>query len=870
MMLLCSLNKIYNYITSNNMPLRHGFRHGLCGINRRFRRCIHSTIHYQESHRLTGNMWRFRQFSYNALSSELLSLRWQGQESRSTCWKFWNGNIEKQHLDQYQSNHRPYSTGTNENEGEHVSNQGTPPSGVIRQIDFFEEPITFLKNVEKSRLFSIDESCLFHKHSRNPHQRQALQTSNQGLSESEERHNEIEALSSFDGMTMCIISRGSATVEEGNDGDGPDAKAMHASALAWGELLRYSWEWNGQNINTNNSDDYNNYVDCGAPEAFTAAPMLAVAAVAPVVAQNGRHYLQRIDKWLARTGNEGSGDSPPNLWKMACHAVSLRDCFVSPDATNSQNITTSETSSTSPVPLLTARERWHLHALYLLLHNNHRGAMGAYLRLLELYPGDLLGLSLALDVAFTLGDSRSALRAATNVSTYWSERDGGHLHLKPSHSGQILATALIAVGLASASSARASTAERLAESAITRDSQGAGGVAVWALSHCLGAEGRSSEMVSKLAGFDGTQIYESCGFLNFHNRMAGYGGIALLDQMRSGAGRAATRLYDGAFSRVLEYSGNDIEGLERGGEDVVLPEKLVPRNVKRDAATAIGSVFSGWFGGGNKTKREQSNQIETIGIKRRQLPRRTVEDVLCWLPPSPLLLTHATALLFRLTVSEGIVPSDQRWAGLSTAWNVMLQADTEKGKPTPDKRSAVDFMPLGLIAASILIDLSRLNVENHPAPLRNAMQGLNAMGRLMNLGQSYGTVNEACHLDEWRDVMRHLVNARDSCQRWEMPTGISSSTYTIPEYVPKEPMGWDMDMRQFLEYALCHAAMQIGDHESLSLVRAICSEGTTLRPNCPEIWWRYASVLDMLGDEVAAENARSASVSLGSGEGASF
>ena len=36
--------------------------------------------------------------------------------------------------------------------------------------------------------------------------------------------------------------------------------------------------------------------------------------------------------------------------------------------------------------------------------------MGAYLRLLELYPGDLLGLSLALDVAYSLGDSNAAVR----------------------------------------------------------------------------------------------------------------------------------------------------------------------------------------------------------------------------------------------------------------------------------------------------------------------------------------------------------------------------------------------------------------------------------------------------------------------------
>jgi hypothetical protein len=33
------------------------------------------------------------------------------------------------------------------------------------------------------------------------------------------------------------------------------------------------------------------------------------------------------------------------------------------------------------------------------------------------------------------------------------------------------------------------------------------------------------------------------------------------------------------------------------------------------------------------------------------------------------------------------------------------------------------------------------------------------------------------------------------------------------------------------------------------------------------LWWRYGQVLHMLGDDVAAENARAASISLGSGEG---
>jgi hypothetical protein len=95
----------------------------------------------------------------------------------------------------------------------------------------------------------------------------------------------------------------------------------------------------------------------------------------------------------------------------ARYAADFRDVFVS--SRNNGLISTDETHSTtlgSSVPILSPRERWHLHALHQLLQNNHREAMGAYLRLLELFPGDLLALSLALDVAYTLGDADLALR----------------------------------------------------------------------------------------------------------------------------------------------------------------------------------------------------------------------------------------------------------------------------------------------------------------------------------------------------------------------------------------------------------------------------------------------------------------------------
>jgi hypothetical protein len=699
---------------------------------------------------------------------------------------------------------------------------------VIRQSDFFGEAITFVNDIDESLITSVDKSMQV------PLQDEYHEI-NSKLDAKAKHENITKAIESFDGMALCIISRGASNLHTGNDGDGPDARAMHSSAMTWSELIRFANEWNG-------------FGYC------TAAPMLAVAAVAPLLAQGGRDYVHRIDRLLSATQDPSC--APPNLWKIANQAASFRDAFIkAPD-------------DDAVIPLLTPRERFHLHALAMLIRNNHRSAMGAYLRLLELFPGDLLGLSLALDVAYSLGDGEAARAAATNVSTYWSERDGGTLRLHPSQSGQTLASALVAVGLSSSSAlSRAATAESLVEVALARDPDGAGGTCVWALSNILGSEGRSSEMVSRLAGFDGTQLYQNCGYLNFQTRMAGYGGIALLDRRGAASERSSLRLYDGGFAYLLEYSGNNAVGIKHGGEEVALKDMKVPRSVASDV---VGSIFSGWFGSDDSKEKEDNPLLldqDTVQ-KKRQRPR-TLEDTLCWLPPSPILLIQATLLLFRLTLVDGVSRSDQRWVDLRAAWKYSLEMGIGVNSQKP-----FEFMPMALLASSLLLDPETLHVEKLPLRLESAMQGLNKMGKLMKLGQSEDDGNSTT-ASEWNEVLRNLAQARDSCQRWEMPDGIESTTYlpTSGDYNsksnPQYPIGWDFDVRQFLEHGLCYAAVQVGNYESLCLARAICSEGTTLRQNCPELWWRYSVVLDMLGDEVAAENARAASVSLGSGEGGS-
>ena len=81
-------------------------------------------------------------------------------------------------------------------------------------------------------------------------------------------------------------------------------------------------------------------------------------------------------------------------------------------------------------------------------------------------------------------------------------------------------------------------------------------------------------------------------------------------------------------------------------------------------------------------------------MKQRLLQRRTVEDVLCWLPPSPLLLMHATALLLRLTLSGAIAKSDERWADLRAAWTLTIKGQND------DEELETNTTPVELHAAS--------------------------------------------------------------------------------------------------------------------------------------------------------------------------
>ena len=337
-----------------------------------------------------------------------------------------------------------------------------------------------------------------------------------------------------------------------------------------------------------------------------------------------------------------------------------------------------------------------------------------------------------------------------------------------------------------------------------------------------------------LSGYDGMQHYERCGHLFHDSRLSGYGARFALDRDAAGAGRSAGRIYESAFQRII------IE------PDAIASTRMAPRNQRdlmmKHAGGAAKSMFSSLFGGGNSKTDvdEAATPLEDTYTKRPEGTKRTAIDALTWLPPSPQVLTEASMLLLRLTLSGAISEKDYRWRDLKAAWEKLLDLYP---KNTHDS-SALAFYPLARVASSLVLgnkDLTNGDIE----PVFNKLaEGAFLLGRAMNLGGEGldNNMDDEATKEMWKAVANCLAEARHG-------------------------KIWDMDARSLLDQGLCHAAVLSDDFESLCLARSVCSEAVSLRPNSPESWWRYSVVLDRLGDENAAEDARGASVSLGAGEG---
>lgn len=543
-------------------------------------------------------------------------------------------------------------------------------------------------------------------------------------------------------------------------------------------------------------------------------------------------------------------------------------------------------------------------------------------RHLQLCPGDTLALSLVLDLAHTVGNPKVALDAATSVSAYWNERRGGIL--RPSMPGYHTTSAMISVGLAVGG--RREEAELMATTCQQAGEKLAGGVATWAMAHIFDADGRTAEGISACANHDGIVHYEHCGLLFFDSILSGYGVRFALDREERGRGRsAAIRLYDNNFEQVLDSTGlaqgilhhsayrrapigwqlSKFESSENRnnrakafmanvfGESSSTPPKA--KNAVEDASSDPGEVL------------KRDNDTKTTGVPSIHWIewKPSMEDVLTWLPPTPQFLCDATLCLFRLTLNGTISCNDYRWENLQNAWSVLLEMDVryENDKKIPEDSKILtryNFYPLVCVAASLVADPDVVG-ELH-GPGGRLASALHKMGELLNLGgivtptsgdneedgdgdgggeenflstvlyreivadkepEFWLPVVEDEQREEWRTVLKLLMSAIDGVYD---PTG--EDEYDIMNAKISSPFqGWEFDVRPFLEHAAVYAACKCGDFESLSIARSICSRGVTLRPNSPEEWWRYSIVLGLLGDEVASEDALSASHTFGGGQG---
>jgi hypothetical protein len=184
--------------------------------------------------------------------------------------------------------------------------------------------------------------------------------------------NTTNAMEALDGFLLTVVSKGKSCIG-GGDEAGIDVKPAHATSLSWAELLRHAAVWN-------------------TPTTQRSSPMLAVVAVAPLLAQAGVAYVRHLDTLLQQASPGVKGLPVVQMMDLATAVVE-----------------TWMEHSDEALPW-NERECLHVQALSYLLKDQHRRALSVVLKILQLCPGDLLALTLAMDLAQTIGDKRAALR----------------------------------------------------------------------------------------------------------------------------------------------------------------------------------------------------------------------------------------------------------------------------------------------------------------------------------------------------------------------------------------------------------------------------------------------------------------------------
>ena len=635
-----------------------------------------------------------------------------------------------------------------------TSNDISGMDNAHQDMDFFGEPLTFFKtgrteNKPTDKSFSVEDTIF-----------------------------------SFDTFVSQYITRGKSSNDGGNE-HGLSAQAAHSTAIPWSDLLL-----NLMRLCYIENDKWK-----------CEAPMLACAAISPILALGGSAYLKLLDESYLL-------NMKPSFTDMAQAAVSTLD-------------------NEHALGVLSVREKYHLQALQFLLQNEHNKALSSLRKLLELCPGDALGLSLAMDIASSIGDKRNAFYAATSVASYWSERGNLSAVGQTAIPGFALGSSLIALGLAVGGRFR--EAEQLIDIALSRDKRDASGICAWALAHIYDCEGRVSEGASVFTGY-GTEYYVSCGFMFFDAMLGGTGGRFILDRDGASSDNVAKRMYDEHFGRILSYSGYSESNL---GPILNSKPKSTKMIIAESAVSAASSAFRNLFGQKHVEPEEESKS------DRKSSNPLSLEDILTWLPPTPQVLTEATFLLSRLTLSGSINMDDERWSQLRCAWRKTV--DNELKYETEKK--LFDHFPLARIASSLVLGDSSSFKEDERESIELMMS---TMGLLLKSNQPKNEDNKK----QWSNVAMKLSFFRSGRRE-------------------EECVGWNQNFGNFLEHSICFAANESDDYETLCMARSVCSESVALRPNSPETWFRYGVILEKLGDEESARNAFDASVSLGAGEGAS-
>lgn len=604
-------------------------------------------------------------------------------------------------------------------------------------------------------------------------------------------HEINETLLSYNTFVVQYVTRGKAS-NDGGDEFGISAKAAHSTAIPWSEILIHMSNW------------------CQKKEGklICTVPMLACASISPLIAIGGLSYLRHLDESYLK--------SMPNSLSQMAEAAVL--CLFDDEVYN----------------MLSERERYHLQALDFLLRNDHQNALKSMRTLLEMCPGDALGLSLAMDISASLSDKHNAFQSATSVASYWNERGQRSATGQTAIPGFTIGSSLIALGLAVGGRYR--EAEQLVDVALSRNNDSSG-VCAWALANIYDCEGRVGEGSSTLTSF-GVDYYETCGLLFTDSMLAGIGGRFVLDRDGATADNVAIRLYDEYFGRVLEYSGY----VKDNEEPVIMFAPKSHRKMVVESATgAATSVLSQLFGrrenGGEGNEDNNKGISEAMDKSENETNPHTLADIFAWLPPHSGVLMHATLLLFRLTTSGAVSVTDERWTLLKIAWEKMIRIE----KNFCDGDVLFKNFPLSRVASLLILGETHF-IEDSKYKGNKFEHSIVTMGGLMNLSGDSFKADER----SWANIVRDLSDFRkDDGGKW----------------------GWDLNFGNFLEHSICHSALQTNDYEALCIAKSICSESIALKSNSPETWFRYGLVLEKLGDEENAQNAFKASVSLGAGEG---